>query len=275
MDVVGVHGIGQQQLGRRTLLSRWHEALLDGVEREAGYPGPDVEFDVAFYGDLFLPAGLDPAAKGASVGVAEPIGPDEAAFLAEFAAEQAEILGTTVAQAEKDAEEEKSVLKPLRGLLGLFARRVDPGRALACVPVVRQVWQYLTDDELAKRARTRVKEVSGTGCRVLVGHSLGSVVAYEALALGAVVAPEILITLGSPLASKAVRKRLRGGSLTKPDGVRSWVNVADPRDPVAVAGTLAKFGAQDREVKNGSDPHSAVNYLRKKETGSAVLGVGL
>jgi hypothetical protein len=74
---------------------------------------------------------------------------------------------------------------------------------------------------------------------------------------------------------KAVRKRLRGGSLATPDGVRAWVNVADPDDPVVVAGALEKFGAQDRGVENGSDPHSALNYLRKEETGSAILGVGL
>ena len=52
-----------------------------------------------------------------------------------------------------------------------------------------------------------------------------------------------------------------------------WVNVRDPRDPVACAGDLARLwpGVQDRHVDNEGDAHSVARYLSKVETGSAIL----
>ncbi|MFI1420805.1 hypothetical protein ACH4VX_23050 [Streptomyces sp. NPDC020731] len=56
--VVAVHGIGKQLLGEESLLKEWWPALADGLRR-AGADGvarrPDTA--MAFYGDLFRPAG--------------------------------------------------------------------------------------------------------------------------------------------------------------------------------------------------------------------------
>ncbi len=76
---------------------------------------------------------------------------------------------------------------------------------------LKQVRRYLTDPELRAAARALVTHLIGPETQVVVGHSLGSVVAYEALhALGASDTSEgskdgrahrvrALVTLGSPL----------------------------------------------------------------------------
>ncbi|MEV5721907.1 hypothetical protein AB0L41_49350 [Amycolatopsis mediterranei] len=60
--IVCVHGIGQQVAGERSLLRDWTDALLDGLTR-ASYDGVATADDVVmgFYGDLFRPAGEQPA----------------------------------------------------------------------------------------------------------------------------------------------------------------------------------------------------------------------
>jgi surfactin synthase thioesterase subunit len=61
-----------------------------------------------------------------------------------------------------------------------------------------QVTQYLSDDELRDQAQARVQAVLTPGTRVLIGHSLGSVVAYEATQRLDHPLP-LLITIGCPL----------------------------------------------------------------------------
>ncbi|WP_319721585.1 hypothetical protein [Streptomyces sp. MB09-01] len=65
---------------------------------------------------------------------------------------------------------------------------------------LKQVRRYFTEPELRAAVRARAAELITPGTRVVVGHSLGSVVAYEALcALGPDRPPLSLVTLGSPL----------------------------------------------------------------------------
>ena len=63
--IIGVHGIAQQQLGRKQLMRDWGPALEDGIEIAVRAEPVDVSFDLAFYGDLFLGAGHS-GQKGAS-----------------------------------------------------------------------------------------------------------------------------------------------------------------------------------------------------------------
>ncbi len=54
VDVLGLHGIGQQQRGRLQMLPDWRTALGDGVERARGLTWPKPSLDLAYYGDVFL-----------------------------------------------------------------------------------------------------------------------------------------------------------------------------------------------------------------------------
>jgi hypothetical protein len=151
---------------------------------------------------------------------------------------------------------------------------------------LKQVKAYLHDDRVRDLVRARVIEAVTEETRVLIGHSLGSVVAYEVLASGECPHIEALITLGSPLGiQKLIFDRLRPapskGRGIWPRGVRSWVNVADRGDVVALEKRLMPLfgeGVTDILVHNGATAHDVRPYLTARETGRAIaaaLGEGL
>jgi pimeloyl-ACP methyl ester carboxylesterase len=117
--------------------------------------------------------------------------------------------------------------------------------------------------------------------RVLIGHSLGSVVAYEALCANPDWRVHTLLTLGSPLGvPELVFDRLtprpQNGCGAWPN-VQCWVNIADNGDIVALVKALAPFfpapanqSFSDRLIYNGWASHSAERYLSAREAGEAV-----
>jgi subtilisin family serine protease len=116
----------------------------------------------------------------------------------------------------------------------------------------------------------------GGGSFIVIGHSQGSMIAYDVLSRAGANDFKIplFITIGSPLGIKEVQdqiKRLTGQSqLRVPSCVGQWLNVADPLDPVALDKTLAgDYVPGDRiedDVELNPDspwhPHSGTGYLR-------------
>lgn len=279
-EIVAIHGIFQEQLGAHQLLRPWNDALQDGLEAAGGRGVPAPEFAMAYYGRLFLTqddAGR-PVTKGPSVihdasnvrAIDElDLDSEEEAFLTAAAFELHEVTSPDQAKARVPAA--------ARPLTRLLAQRVDGRMTLSFVSALRQVRLYLTDDGLATQARAEVEHIVADGCRVLVGHSLGSVVAFEVLALRPDLEVDTLITLGSPLAMKTVASRLRAGTADAdwalPGGVRRWVNAYDEGDAVSAAGRVGKLWpqAEDYTVTNGDHPHDATRYLGKRITGQTIL----
>jgi len=113
--------------------------------------------------------------------------------------------------------------------------------------------------------------------RVIVAHSLGSIVAYETLCAHPEWNVHALVTLGSPL---GVRDLIFDALTPTPvdgrgqwPGVASWVNIADQGDIVALVKKLAPlFGDRvvDRLVYNGWSSHDVARYLTSQETGKAI-----
>lgn len=74
----------------------------------------------------------------------------------------------------------------------------------------------------------------GDGPAIVISHSLGTVVSYEALHDWPGEVP-LFVTVGSPLAMRTVvRPRLRPTPACTPPGVRRWLNFWD-RDDIIVA----------------------------------------
>lgn len=112
---------------------------------------------------------------------------------------------------------------------------------------------------------------------VVVGHSLGSVVAYDALIRGAQGRTIALVaTTGSPLGLPVVQRHLLGGAGAGPVPVpavvpvrrSAWVNGYDVRDVVAILNPLAPRLEQavtgqirDVRVNAGDEPHAVIGYL--------------
>jgi hypothetical protein len=276
-DVVGVHGISQQQRGRNQLIDSWQPALQDGIDAAVGRSGPQPTFDLAFYGDFYLPlTGGD--VKGGDT--ESPIGgldDDELGFLLEAADEATDGKATS----DQPAPSAKGPLSRLPGPLlkaaGWLDERLGAAGTVLFFHDLRQVRRYQGDNELADQIRMRVLEAVDDGCSLLIGHSLGSVVAYETVCLHPESRVGALLTLGSPLGLRTVRTRLRTRDATgrprTPSNLRAWVNIYDDRDPVACAGGVSSIwpGAVDQTVYNGDEPHAISNYLGKKATGQAVV----
>lgn len=143
-----------------------------------------------------------------------------------------------------------------------------------------QVRRYLGEEGVRNFAQEALRDQITAETRVLVGHSLGSVVAYEVLCADPNLPVRTLVTLGSPLGVRAVRSRLQppvvDGRGAWPMGLERWVNIADKADAVALKKRLDPIFGQDDgnvedvEVFNGAGMHDVEKYLTSRKTGKAI-----
>ena len=285
--VVCVHGVGQQRETAETLHQLWASALCGGVSLAGGWL-TQVGVRCAYYGNLFRPPGRH-LATGDSLIHAEDLDPFERDLLAEWWCEAARTDSAVVApDARTLAKTPRSVQAALRALSGSRFFCALGERAL--LGDLRQVRDYLHEPEIRRQAQQQVSEAVGEDTRVLVGHSLGSVVAYEALCANPEWPIRMLVTLGSPLGiPNLIFDRLQPAPLPVghvgpgprgrwPGLDRSWVNIADQGDVVALVKDLRNgFGARVDcwLVDNGATAHDVRPYLTAVETGRAIAaGVG-
>lgn len=280
-QVVGVHGVGQQHQGPNQLHQAWYPALADGLQL-AGATG-EVGLACAFYGDVFRPPGQPLAAGDPLYDASDVKAGFEAELLAAWWTEAARIDTAVVAP---DAEVLAGVPQAVqRALDALSGSRFFAGLAeRALIFDLKQVRRYVHEPDVRRTALERVAETVASDTRVLVGHSLGSVVAYEALCAHPEWRVRALVTLGSPLgirnlifdrlvpapARDPVSGAFQGGW---PGSVAWWTNVADQGDVVALVKDLRpRFGERVRGflVDNGASAHDVRPYLTAVETGRAV-----
>jgi pimeloyl-ACP methyl ester carboxylesterase len=178
---------------------------------------------------------------------------------------------------EDPAKGLKELPTPLARLAAQLERRFGLAGKLLFFGDLVQVRRFQRDDDLAETVLDRLRDMLPQHPRVLVGHSLGSIVAYEALCRIAGHGVATLITLGSPLGLRSIRKGMSQSARDQipnlPPDVLRWVNIYDTRDPVALAGGLSAYWPEiaDKTVDNGDQPHAVSRYLGKKVTGQIVV----
>ncbi|MFM0180193.1 hypothetical protein PQQ75_11940 [Paraburkholderia aspalathi] len=275
-QIVAVHGIGQQRKGADTLHSKWLPALRDGL-RSTGreLPAGD-DLRCAFYGDLFRPKGksMDPPYTAADVEDG-----DEAALLQAWWAEAVQLDSRIPGpDAPGKASTPQLVQGALRALtlLPFFKSIAQP----AMIYDLKQVRLYMNDDAIRAEVQARVVNAICEDTRVLIGHSLGSVVAYEALCANPEWKIRTFVTVGSPLGIgslifKHLRPAPQNGKGAWPGSVERWFNISDAGDVVALVKKLAPlFGRersiQDISISNGATAHDIEPYLTAAETGHAI-----
>ncbi len=299
--VVMVHGIGQEQRSADTLEHEWLKSLAGGV-RTAGHGDladrlwrlrgspQGVDARMVFYGDLFL----TPGQQGDEPGALSPEQQELAGSLAQ------ECLRTAAARSSNPADRQEAarqlaLLEAQGQEVGWQERMRTPINALARIPwfahastgvaglhwrALVQVTRYLTEQDLRRTVLDRVAALVGPDTLVLIGHSLGSVVAYEAACLLDRPLP-LLLTLGSPLGLRTiVTQRVRPQPPCYPPRVQHWVNIADRDDLVAAEPDLEELFASSVPegavleggvtVDNGAEPHSAAFYLTKQQVGEPI-----
>lgn len=143
-----------------------------------------------------------------------------------------------------------------------------------------QARAYRHDHRVAQRVRGTVAAAlaSSPGYRVVIAHSLGSIVALETLQAHRL-AVDLLVTIGSPLGADVAWRR----DDIRPEGFRwartgAWLNVVNLRDPIPWRRGVADWYPQavDAYISAGRLPvgpggaHDPVTYLDSDVVGAAI-----
>jgi hypothetical protein len=299
-QVVLIHGIGQQDSTVEEQEAAWLPSLVKGV-LASGHPdaaavGARVAAStsqncpslarMAFYGDLFLSTdtqGVEALVSPAAEALAETLA---AALLAHAVVSDDHRMAAEAANALRQADPDRDgvqglgartrgVVAALDGNAWLTARIF--GVLQKAKKNLLQVTRYLTENDLRAAVQARVAALLDDDTHLVIGHSLGSVVAWEACwALGQPL--PLLVTLGSPLGlDNVVYPRLRPQPPTWPRLVHRWVNVAHPDDVVAVDPDLGRLfpapnglAMESHTPRSKHEHHAAAGYLGEQATGRAV-----
>ena len=238
--IVLVHGAFNELWGPNELHSKWVPALRDGLWH-AGVDLDPSDVGICFYGDLFR---HDPERDGE---------PDE-----QTRAGIADMLEQTLG-ADAVASLQLAAGK------ATFDRTVDMVATMMAKP------------DLRDRVQARVADAVGPDTRIVVAHSLGTIVTYRALCEHPDWGVDTFVTMGSPLGSpmftEQALERDDDGLGRWPGSVRSWVNIAAVGDRLAAAPRLATvFGDRvvDRRIDNGHRAHDPEPYLNHRVTGEVL-----
>ncbi|WUD70693.1 hypothetical protein OG937_02850 [Streptomyces sp. NBC_00510] len=282
LRIVAVHGVGNgfgtdisaarvEEL-RVLKAAAWARQLCTGL----GVPTKRIDLDFAYYADKLQ---TGPVAQGAADGDAlhDPLAQE---ILAAWARQ----LGVP----EEVSQGHATV--PLRALSAWVARKFDlaegPLRVFLRM-LFPEVAAYMRAEDATERVAAREEvatRIARHQPRIVIAHSLGSVVAYEALQAHPELQPELLLTLGSPLALPRVvydrlipAPRASGAVLQgiRLPGQTRWVNIADPGDPVAVPPQLSKHFAgialdHTSVISAHYRFHHATNYLESATSAATI-----
>ena len=282
--VTFIHGIGNKPEPDE-LLHEWKISLSDndGVDLDA----LGVTTSMAYWADMLYanPAPEEAAQEASPLEVEGTVDPEDAdmRWLDDVPDDQrqfVESLGSKLGLAEVTATPDELAPDPIIPDSPLEAVPLPPALKKRLMRVLlRDVHHFLYDVSFSPRPgetfqirtdiRARVLHAlqeadAGPGPHLLVGHSLGTVIAYDALtAIDDAPRVHALVTIGSPLGISEVRDGLTppwtaaDGWPSQRLGDGNWWNVFDALDPVC--------GFLDREIA----PH----YRRAGQSRVADVGV--
>ena len=276
--LLGIHGIGQQGKTASQLVSEWYPACCAGLQAAEGSPVKSDDFTCTFYADLFQ-------------GLTATLGDDD--VNEEWFEDFVEVLAQEQIRLEKEQDDTATLGygmalgmrlgldRALRILMGL---PIFGGLSAHAVRLsLSQVRKFLFNQAVREQILERVAASVLPDTQIILAHSLGSVVAYEALRLHPEWQVHTLITLGSPLGiSKVIFDHLTpprdsGGRAPWPGNIRRWINLADRGDIVSLRRDLCPLfrdgnAIQDVLVDNGwREAHDATRYLAAPQTGRALI----
>jgi NAD(P)H-dependent FMN reductase len=272
--VVFIHGRAQQGRSSDALKTEWMGALGRGAAALGRAVPSDLDLAFPFYGDVLdrfasqfdTPAVSDMQARGSQQD-------DEfLAFQAEFAEALRKQAGITDAQVDAEYGPNPAPRGPLNWQwVQAILRAIDKNSAgmgqKSLEAFTRDVFLYVTRSGVRDAIDRIVSAALAEEPTVVVSHSLGTVVAYSILRTDrrSLQVP-LLVTLGSPLAVRAVRDQFR--PLGFPSPVGAWYNAFDTRDVVSlypldpenfpVRGPIENFSGVRNHTENR---HGIVGYL--------------
>jgi hypothetical protein len=273
-NVVAIHGIFMNRRSRAEMTRAWRDAMVRGLQNVRYSRADSLEVECAFYGHLYNDG---KAAADASYQLSDlESGLEQELFLAIGDAAEKDVLG----DGADDGQTQKVWLPdPLQRAIRQMERHgIFDGVAATSIRLVKQVGRYFQDQDFAQHVRDELSVAMETKPRVLVAHSLGSVIAYDWLRRQPATSLTSLVTIGSPLGFRGIRRALHpdlNKSLPPAPGVPTWVNIAAAHDAVATVKELD--GLFDGRVTDhlARNPrrtaHSAAVYLQNVHTSTALM----
>lgn len=252
MSFVFLHGIEQQDKTSNDLRLLWIDSIRVGLDRaQSKNPVPRREQVVMpYYGDLLtrLPAtahrnmSRDIGSEASSPDTKESVSGDWSATIEEWRSEISRVkLPDSSLHSGVGGQQTRgfksNALGAMSSVLPLLMQNQIVDRVLI------QVSAYLNDTQIKKNilalgASALSEAASLAEARseplIVAAHSLGTVVALEALADFKEREVDLLITIGSPLSTETVASRMNQNARRWPLIVRNWVNVSDADDIVAL-----------------------------------------
>lgn len=239
--LVMIHGAFNELWGPHELKARWFPCVQDGLWHHGRAIDTD-DVAVCFYGDLFR---LDP----------------ETVDLDEWKESRA---GAADMMAQMGGEKAVDFLSQAAGSAA-YDRTIDMVTIMTSDPGVRM------------KVRQRLLDLIAPDTEVIVAHSMGTIIAHQALATNPQIEVDTLVTIGSPLGTDVIFGSLEPAATDGvgpwPGSVRRWVNIAAHGDRAAGVHHLAdKFGdrVEDHLIDNGHRAHDPEPYLNSAVTGAAI-----
>ena len=274
--LAAVHGMRMPERSKTRLHGTWYRAINRGLAATAwgrahpeALPGPE-DLDLVYWADLFRP-------RRSPRGAPKQLVSREDLKMAAYAFLRATVRAADAASLWDERGE------PFGPVALLVNRMVtESARYMNDGPIVNADPRYAPGAYFQIQAR--FEEQLEKGPRVVIGHSLGSVIAYEGLCLN----PhdvDTFITVGSPMATpqlirepmlKRLNRRLnRAHDAPAPwPGVRRWVNFYAPADvwsvPIERLARVMHPDIVDVEVRHGDprrfvETHKLTAYLEHAE----------
>jgi hypothetical protein len=281
-QLVFVHGRSQEHKDAGQLKAQWVASWSDGL-RKNGLDMPIAEPNIRFpyYGntlyDLEKGAGQQAAADIIVRGAFED--DEKKAFMLSVMQEVRRKAGVTDAQLAAAAGREiveRGILNHewVLGIMRALDSYLPGGSGASIALATHDVYEYLRNPGIRDVIETGVRAALAPGVpTVVVGHSLGSVVAYNLLRRdGATIGLQVplFVTVGCPIAVTAIRRALQ--PVQFPACANDWYNALDPRDVVALYPLDASHFAVNPSVKNKIDVdnstenrHGIAGYLNDKD----------
>jgi hypothetical protein len=269
--IVGIHGVGnyRAQKSEVEVSERLAKAWTTALSKPFGLPAPDIDLRVAYYAPHLrvevAQGDIDP----------DQLDPDIQRMILEWVDQ---LDPPTEVAMGRGTQPIRQALEWVADRFGLDHRLVQ----LFVTVFFREVATYFHHANSVARSRARdtvTETITIHQPRIVIAHSLGSVVAYEALWAHPDLSVDLLLTLGSPLAMPDVvfphlDPAIRDGWGQRPPSVTNWINLADPGDLIAIPRQLAsRFRGINADLESSIhvfDFHRVINYLASPTTAAAI-----
>jgi hypothetical protein len=285
--LVFVHGRAQENKDAVALKAEWVDAWRSGLaKRGLAVPLGDADIRFPYYGQTLydLARGVSAAEAAAVIVRGDNADAEQRAFIRDVLLEVQREHGVDAARiaAVAGAEVvERGILnwEWVQAGLQVIDRHVPLASGTSIALATNDVWHYLdnigTRDEIEAGVLAAMLPDVPT---VVVAHSLGTVVAYNLLRREGTAQRwnvPLFVTLGSPLAVTAIRKKLAPNK--RPACVGRWFNALDERDVVALFPLDAEHFPTDPPIENKRDVdnptqnrHGISGYLSDPEVAKLV-----